>query len=158
MVCVFGQPCSAPQQQLWSGAHANGGLKREKANRPITTNCEKNRSLRCSTRMRLKGVVFLLKRKRAIPFPPDFTSFCWLAEPAIYITSDHQGRTPQPRSHGPHQFIQPEFAHKKKQRILHGQRAFNINYSTVVFSFEFAGFFITSLFSTHYGQRIKIHQ
>ena len=116
---MFGTTAAVIEKK-WSGAHANGGLKREKANRPITTNCEKNRSLRCSTRMLLKGVVFLLKRKRAIPFPRDLLHFVRLRS--------------QPRSHGPHQFIQSQFVHKKKQRIVHGQGAFNITATAPLFS------------------------
>ena len=117
---VFGQPWLAPQQQLekkWSGARANGGLKREKANRPITTNCEKNRSLRCSTRMWLKGVVFLLKRKRAIPFPRDFLHFVRLRSQLYTSPVTISGRTPQPRSHGPHQFFQSQFVHQKNKGL-----------------------------------------
>ena len=38
---MFGTTAAAVREKKWSGAHANGGLKREKANRPITTNCEK---------------------------------------------------------------------------------------------------------------------
>ena len=37
---LFGTTAAVIEKK-WLGAHANGGLKREKANRPITTNCEK---------------------------------------------------------------------------------------------------------------------
>ena len=37
---MFGTTAAVIEKK-WLGAHANGGLKREKANRPITTNCEK---------------------------------------------------------------------------------------------------------------------
>ena len=71
---------------------------------PLT---EKDRSLRCSTRKRLKGVVFLLKRKRAIPFPRELLRFVRLRSKPYTSSVTISGRTPQPRSHGPSFLFMP---------------------------------------------------
>ena len=91
---VFGQPWLAPQQQLekkWSGARASGGLKREKANRPITTNCtwKKEESV-LSHKHATEGGCFSFEKNAGNSFLVGFTSFCSLAEPTVYIISDHQ--------------------------------------------------------------------
>ena len=92
---VFGQPWLAPQQQLekkWSGARASGGLKREKANRPITTNCTwKEEESVLSHKHANEGGCFSSEKNAGNSFLAGFTSFCSLAEPAVYIISDHQG-------------------------------------------------------------------
>ena len=91
---VFGQPWLAPQQQLekkWSGQRASGGLKREKANRPITTNCTwKEEESVLSHKHANEGGCFSSEKNAGNSFLAGFTSFCSLAEPAVYIISDHQ--------------------------------------------------------------------
>ena len=102
--------CVSSWQQLekiWSGARAKGGLKRERLIGPSPLTVKKNRSLRCSTRMRLRGVVFLLKIKRAIPFPRDSLHFVRLRSQPYTSSVTISGRTPQPRSHGPSFLLMP---------------------------------------------------
>ena len=102
---VFGQPWLAPQQQLekkWSGARANGGLKREKANRPITTNCRwKKEESVLYHKHATEGGCFFLKRTRVIPFSRDLLHFVRLRSQPYTSSVTISGRTPHPRSHGP---------------------------------------------------------
>ena len=65
-------------------------LETWKANRPIATNCEEKQESALFHKNETEGGCFSSEKKAGNSFLAGFASFCSLAEPAIYIVSDHQ--------------------------------------------------------------------
>ena len=90
---VIGQPYSARQQQLEKKMVRRTRKRRLeawKANRPIATNCEEKQESALFHKNETEGGCFSSEKKAGNFFPAGFVSHCSLAEPAIYIISNHQ--------------------------------------------------------------------
>ena len=157
---VFGQPCSAPQQQLqkrngqahtqmqaWSGKRLIG---------PSPLTVKKIGVCVVPQECDWRGLFFFWKESGQ--FLSRGIYFILFACGASCI--HHQWPSVAELHSLVHMVRINLFSHNlctKKTKDCARSASFQLNcHSTLVFSFEFAGFFITSLLSTNYGQRIKI--
>ena len=157
----FGQPCSAPQQQqlekrngqahtqmeAWSGKRLIG---------PSPLTVKKIGVFVVPQECDWRGLFFFWKESGQFLSRGIF--FILFACEASYI--HHQWPSVAELHSLVHMVRINLFSHNlctKKTKDCARSASFQLNcHSTLVFSFEFAGFFITSLLSTNYGQRIKI--